>query len=204
MQGPQPLWTSWSQKRSGRREREISASNGDSGVGRFADCADLCVDDRTYQRRHCQHFARHRWLAAVFVPIWIYQKRLRLIVDETHVRIRRLGPDRKVPRSEIATVVMAVTREVSNNADALDRVALLLDGRGHTIGRLSQSQWGRDGLRNATQHLGVPVRNLSKQPRDLADLRKRYPGSFSWPRAHPFATGIIVSSLPIALIFILG
>jgi hypothetical protein len=117
----------------------------------------------------------------IVIPIvYVYQHRLRLRITADEIWVTRIGRDVRLDRNSIDNVVVLLSKE----SQVVDRVALLLRSDGTALGRLNRSQWGDETVDEAIRHLAVPVVQLDEMPLSLRDIKRRYPGSYSWARTH--------------------
>jgi hypothetical protein len=124
----------------------------------------------------------------LFPSAFVYQRALRLQVSPQEVCIRRLGRDLRVERHKINRVAVVLFKESTR----VDRSALLLDESGECLGKLTQSQWGRATLESVVALLDVPVDRRDELPLSIAKVRREFPKSFSWVRAHTTLTVLLV------------
>jgi hypothetical protein len=126
----------------------------------------------------------------LLVLVWAGRRLSRLQVTDRTVIVRTFGVARRISRDEVDRLAVVCTVEGSR-APTVNRYAIMLDRDGRALGKFSQLLYGADAVDHAIELIGTPVRRPGRQL-SMADVERRFPGSFSWWRRHPSVSGLML------------
>jgi hypothetical protein len=133
----------------------------------------------------------------------LYLRTMRVIVTPSTLNFRRIAITKKVALSTVASVVvLQVQEDFGRGMRVSDRIALLVDVHGRSKLTLWQKHWGSRNFRSVLVATAKPIHDFDDQLRTSVDIMGRYPGSFSWLRAHIRITAVL-SVFPLIVVLVL-
>jgi hypothetical protein len=137
-------------------------------------------------------------VVAVLVGImFLAHTRQRVTVEGDHLAVRTLWRTRRHPRHAAYRAVSHQLQDVSHLAPA----TFVVDPWGNCLVVFSWAQWERAEIERLLEHLRLRHDERLDEVLSLGQMRRRYPGAFTFSRRRPGITGTLGA---IALVVVQG